>query len=355
MTRTILFGVAGLMLWAAGMGCGDDASERRPSEMLAGWQGPPPRININVTGPDADGDKRERCARVARDNGIIFDPAAPVQGTLTLAGNGNRLSISVNGAPMREEPKPDWGMDQLCNDAILQLLSAARTAPQTGYAQAAPATVTVVLTGSAANADKSERCNRVVTQMGFHGGHQVRRCVDLKRLRQTRGELLMVELIEYRPGSARAAQLKLWTDNLGNDRLNCVEGRTQCTLEVVPLGQELRCVVAHGDRTVPVLPDEHLEREIQTRDRSREHYRRTYSRLPEHDEFRVGHLHANSFGSAAVINDPEQREASIRDHTRQLVDGLCDGLAAVLGGDPGQRLRVVQHQDSCSLGLRSHA
>jgi hypothetical protein len=144
------------------------------------------------------------------------------------------------------------------------------------------------------------------------------------------------------PGSARADQLKLWTDNLFNDRLNCIEGRTQGTLDVVPLGQELWCVVTHGDRSLPVLPNERLEREIQTRARRRKHYRRAHSRLSKHDEFRIGYLHTNSFGCAAVINDPEQREASIPDHTRQSVDGLCDGLAAVLGDDPGQRLRVVQ-------------
>ena len=36
----------------------------------------------------------------------------------------------------------------------------------------------------------------------------------------------------------RADQLKLWTDYRLNDRLNCVEGRTQGTLDVVPRGQE---------------------------------------------------------------------------------------------------------------------
>src|SRR5262249_54108490 len=38
----------------------------------------------------------------------------------------------------------------------------------------------------------------------------------------------------------RPAWVELWTDDRLNDRLNCVEGRTQGTLEVVPLGQELR-------------------------------------------------------------------------------------------------------------------
>jgi hypothetical protein len=40
---------------------------------------------------------------------------------------------------------------------------------------------------------------------------------------------------------AASDQLTLWTDYRFNDRLNRVEGRTQCTLlEVVPLGQKPR-------------------------------------------------------------------------------------------------------------------
>ena len=39
---------------------------------------------------------------------------------------------------------------------------------------------------------------------------------------------------------AVADQRKLCTKYYLNDRLNCVEGRTQGTLDVVPLGQELR-------------------------------------------------------------------------------------------------------------------
>jgi hypothetical protein len=163
------------LLWAAGFGCGDDGPERRPSELLAGWQGPPPRIMITVTGPDADDDTRERCARMARDAGVIVDPSAPIQGILTLSGN-NRLQISAGGAIVRNDPKPGWGMDQLCNDALLALLSVARQGPQGGYAPggyapppggfAGPPAVTVVLTGPAADDGKRERCNRVVTKAG---------------------------------------------------------------------------------------------------------------------------------------------------------------------------------------------
>src|SRR5208282_3853555 len=81
-------------------------------------------------------------------------------------------------------------------------------------------------------------------------------------------------------------------------------------------------------RSVPVLPDQHLEWDIQRSKRRREHHRRAHIRLPEHDEFRVGHLHTSSFGYAAVIDDVEHREAPIRDQTPQSVDGPWDGLAA---------------------------
>jgi hypothetical protein len=165
MTRTIMVVVAASTLWAAGFGCGEDAPERKPSEMLANWQGPPPRININVTGPDSDEDKRRTCQEIAQKSGLVLDPMAPIQGTLILADNGNRLSISVNGMPTSEVQKPGWSMDALCNDAILQLLSVARSNPG-GAPMAAAPMATVVLTGPEADEGKRERCNRVVSSMG---------------------------------------------------------------------------------------------------------------------------------------------------------------------------------------------
>ena len=119
----------------------------------------------------------------------------------------------------------------------------------------------------------------------------------------------------------------------------------------------MRC--SSGGRSLPILPNQHLEREIQARERRREHYRRAHSRLPKHDEFRIGRLHTNSFGLAAVSNDPEQREASIRDHTPQSIDGLCGGLAVcsdlrLLEPSPGEILdavtqeeRIAQNEDWC--------
>jgi hypothetical protein len=157
-------GMAGSLLWAAGFGCGEDSSDRKPSAMLAGWQGPPPRININVTGPEADDDKRQTCQNIARENGLMLDPMAPVQGNLILADQ-NRLAITVNGMMVREDPKPGSSMDSLCNDALLALLSVARSAPQ-GGGMAPAQMATVVLAGPEADEGKRERCNRVVMQMG---------------------------------------------------------------------------------------------------------------------------------------------------------------------------------------------
>jgi hypothetical protein len=182
MTRTMALSVvAASLLVAAGFGCGDD-DERRPSQMLAGWQGPPPRLQISVTGPDADDDKREKCSRMAREAGILVDPMAPVQGILTLGGGGNRLQIMANGAVVRDDQKPGWDMEHLCNDALMALLSVARQtpggapppgygAPPPGYgapppAYGGPPMVTIILVGPAANDDKRERCNAILTRNG---------------------------------------------------------------------------------------------------------------------------------------------------------------------------------------------
>ena len=98
------------------------------------------------------------------------------------------------------------------------------------------------------------------------------------------------------------------------------KGARNSTLELVPRGQQPWWVVTHGDRSRPVLPDQHLEWKIQTGEGCREHDGRSHTRLPEHGEFRLGHLHTNSFSCAAVIDDPERREASLARH-------LASGLA----------------------------
>lgn len=121
-----------------------------------------------------------------------------------------------------------------------------------------------------------------------------------------------------------------------NNRLDRVEGRTQRSVEAVPLGHESRRVVTHRYHSAPVLPDQDLERKIQCRERRREHHRCALSRVPKHDEFRIGHLQTNSFGCAAVIDDPKQRKAPNLDEAFQSVDGLCEGLAAELGYDQSE-------------------
>src|SRR5262245_33174365 len=93
--------------------------ERRPDQMpLAGWQGPPPRIALVVTGPEASEDKRERCARQLGRAGAVADPNAPVQSVLTLADGGNRLQvISRARGIVRDEARPGWATERLCDDA----------------------------------------------------------------------------------------------------------------------------------------------------------------------------------------------------------------------------------------------
>src|SRR5438132_2579326 len=106
------------------LGCDD---ERRPDQPLAGWTGPPPRIQIVVEGSDADEDKRQKCQQVIVRSGGLADPTAPVRAVLTLRDEGNRLQvISQQRGIVRDEPRPGWDMEHLCNDALLAVVSALR-------------------------------------------------------------------------------------------------------------------------------------------------------------------------------------------------------------------------------------
>jgi hypothetical protein len=115
--------------------------ERRPDQMpLAGWQGPPPRMALVVTGPAADEDKRERCAKQLARSGAIADPNTPVQAVLMLQDGANRLQvISRTRGVVRDERKPGWSMDRLCDDAIAAAAQAVRMelGPPPGYGVAA--------------------------------------------------------------------------------------------------------------------------------------------------------------------------------------------------------------------------
>jgi hypothetical protein len=172
------------------LGCGDEP-ERRNDQLLAGWQGPPPHVNVVVTGPDADNDKRERCGRIAQRAGMVVDPMAPVQATLELADNRNRLVVvSRTRGMLRAEPRPGWDMEHLCNDALMAIVSALQQeqsappppaynapppvpgAPPPAYGAPPPGPggvrIGIALAGPDANPDKQQRCQRVIQErMGF--------------------------------------------------------------------------------------------------------------------------------------------------------------------------------------------
>jgi hypothetical protein len=95
-------------------------------------------------------------------------------------------------------------------------------------------------------------------------------------------------------------------------------------------------------RSCPARPD--LERDIQRSKRRREHHRRARSRLPEHDQFRVGHLHASSSSYAAVIDDVEHREA--RSAIRCLRASMVCGTDLLLG------LVMTPSEDCVLSGIR---
>ncbi len=95
-TTYILSGIVGGLLWmAAGGGCGDDPPERRPDQPLASYGAGATRIALNVTGPEADSDKGQRCVAIWQQAGIGVDPAAPIRVTLFLRDGGNRLAGGV--------------------------------------------------------------------------------------------------------------------------------------------------------------------------------------------------------------------------------------------------------------------
>ncbi len=123
-TTYLLSGVAGGLLWlAAGGGCGDDPPERRPDQPLQSYGASATRIALNVTGPASDQDKGQRCIAVWQEAGVGVDPAAPVRVTLFLQDNGNRLQVaSASRGVLRDEPRPGWGMAQLCQDALAAAL-----------------------------------------------------------------------------------------------------------------------------------------------------------------------------------------------------------------------------------------
>ena len=109
-----------------------------PPQQYAAPQGGTPVLALDVTGPAANAGKQERCLRVAQRRGVVINPSAPFRVMLILGDGNNRLQITSPRGELYNQPKPGWGMEQLCDDAINQASLAwsqggAVSAPQPRY------------------------------------------------------------------------------------------------------------------------------------------------------------------------------------------------------------------------------
>jgi len=81
-------------------------------------------VNVVIHGIAYSEDKRKRCEAAVRRLGISLDPVAAVTAVLTL-GKTNRLQIvDRDRGTLRDEPRPRWGMEQLCADAAQTAMTA---------------------------------------------------------------------------------------------------------------------------------------------------------------------------------------------------------------------------------------
>ena len=94
-----------------------------PAPQYAAPQGGPPVFALDVTGPAANAGKLERCVRVAQRRGVVLNPSSPFRVMLILSSGLNRLQINAPQGELYNQPKPGWGMEQLCEDAVSQAQS----------------------------------------------------------------------------------------------------------------------------------------------------------------------------------------------------------------------------------------
>ena len=128
--RTLL-GLAVILACAA---CGSDAPQRNTGTTPASL--PLPQfapgsyvVAITVDGQEADLGKSQRCQEVLERNGVMVRPDAGVMAQLTLNEGRNflrvfrRLSIA-DFQLLRQVPKPDWSMNELCRDMVREIVAA---------------------------------------------------------------------------------------------------------------------------------------------------------------------------------------------------------------------------------------
>lgn len=114
-------------IWLGAAGCATAAALEDQPLFVAGWSGPPPHVAVQLAGAGAGPAEQQRCvARLAR-SGAVVDAAASVQARVTLDPAGNRLQVtSSRRGLVRDEPRPPWSVERLCNDALLAMVSALR-------------------------------------------------------------------------------------------------------------------------------------------------------------------------------------------------------------------------------------
>lgn len=136
MRRLLIKAISAASLAGAALGCSHGADEVRgdPPAPAAPWL----TVGLQVTGPEAEREKFERCAKMAFDQGIAISAQAPVRAVMTLSDGGNRLTVTREGQTVRDEGRPRWGMSSLCADAFAAAAEAAGYPVQITRAEPGP-------------------------------------------------------------------------------------------------------------------------------------------------------------------------------------------------------------------------
>ena len=139
MTRTLQVFCAAI-LGALAAGCGGDSAQRPAAATPAGLPQFQPGslvVALTVDGPHADLGKSGRCTEILERNGVIVQPQAQIMAQLTLFEGRHMLRIfrrlSVSDFQLlRQSPKPDWSMGELCTDMIREIVAALQGPPAQG-------------------------------------------------------------------------------------------------------------------------------------------------------------------------------------------------------------------------------
>src|SRR5271166_928670 len=134
------------------------------------------------------------------------------------------------------------------------------------------------------------------------------------------------------------------------DRVDACEFALQLVAEAVAGRERSRLGVADLG-LFPAGPDEHLEREIERRQRLCDHHRCPRLRAAEDHKFRIAQVEAAACGLAAVIDHIEQLHVTSFHDRREARDGVGHRGGAELGHDllTSRRAGAGLHGDGLSL------